>query len=149
MVVIKDVVPTFFVQDTCRSTAWYQRVLGGNVAFESGGYCGVDLGSARIHLAQVEAPPPRGTSYKGAFYLRLESGVGELWRESRPRGRRSPRLSRTMTTACARRRCAIPTATTSTSASRRSGALVRRLTRSADGSPAPCGRSARRAERRW
>lgn len=78
MVVIKDVVPTFFVQDTCRSAAWYQRVLGGKVAFESGGYCGVDLGSARIHLAQVEAPPPRGTSYKGAFYLRLESGVDEL-----------------------------------------------------------------------
>ena len=81
MPTIKDVIPTFFVEDVRKSAKWYQRVMGFKVAFiaEAPGepaYCGVDLGPARIHLAQLEPRRP-GVIFKGACYLRLEEGVDE------------------------------------------------------------------------
>jgi catechol 2,3-dioxygenase-like lactoylglutathione lyase family enzyme len=82
MPVVKDVVPTFFVADVRRSADWYVRVLGFTTAFiaeEPGqlpSYGGVELGPARIHLAQLQTTPP-GMAIKGACYLRLERGVDE------------------------------------------------------------------------
>jgi catechol 2,3-dioxygenase-like lactoylglutathione lyase family enzyme len=73
---IKDFVPTFFVADVRKSVQWYERVMGFRLAFITRGYAGVDLGAARIHLAGREATKP-GLVYKGAAYLRLNSGVDE------------------------------------------------------------------------
>src|SRR5438270_7951007 len=74
MAEIEDVVPTFFVADVRRSLDWYGRVMGFRTFFQQGGYAGVELGPARIHLAEMETP---GASLKGACYLRLRSGVDE------------------------------------------------------------------------
>ena len=80
MAEIEDVVPTFFVADVHRSLDWYGRVMGFRTFFQQGGYAGVELGPARIHLAENETP---GASFKGACYLRLRSG----WMSSSPRSR--------------------------------------------------------------
>jgi len=77
MPTVEAVVPTFFVQDIRQSVDWYVRVLGFRVAFDVGGYAGVALGPATVHLAQVETPPPAGLQYKAGCYLRLKSGVDE------------------------------------------------------------------------
>ena len=74
---VETVVPTFFVRDVASSVAWYVRVLGFRQTFDAGGYAGVALGPATIHLAQVEAAPPAGVSHKGGCYLRLRDGVDE------------------------------------------------------------------------
>jgi len=73
---VKDVVPTFFVSDLRKSVDWYQRVLGFKTAFLLEDYAGLDLGPARIHLAQHQAKNP-AVVYKGACYLRLDDGVDE------------------------------------------------------------------------
>jgi catechol 2,3-dioxygenase-like lactoylglutathione lyase family enzyme len=59
-----------------KSVEWYERVMGFQVAFIIDGYAGVELGPARIHLAQFEVKEP-GLVYKGAAYLRLNRGVDE------------------------------------------------------------------------
>ncbi len=79
---VKDVVSTFFVADVRKAVDWYERVLGFKTAFIAGGptepagYAGVELGPARIHLGQIEVKKP-GLVYKGACYLRLNSGVDQ------------------------------------------------------------------------
>ena len=54
---------------------WYVRVLGFRVVFEHGGYAGVALGPAEIHLA--EAAPRDGLQYQAGCYLRVASGIDE------------------------------------------------------------------------
>ena len=72
---VKDVVPTFFVADVPKSVEWYERVLGFNRVFMMPQYAGVELGPARIHLAQFVTK--KGAPLKGACYLRLNGGVDE------------------------------------------------------------------------
>ena len=64
-----------FVQDAKRSVDWYSRVLGFHVLFDYGDYVGVALADAHIHLAQRSSP--EGVRLKGAFYLRLVSGIDD------------------------------------------------------------------------
>jgi catechol 2,3-dioxygenase-like lactoylglutathione lyase family enzyme len=72
---VERAVPVLFVQDAKRSVDWYTRVLGFHVLFDHGEYAGVALGDAQIHLAQRS--PPEGVRMKGAFYLRLASGIDD------------------------------------------------------------------------
>jgi catechol 2,3-dioxygenase-like lactoylglutathione lyase family enzyme len=82
MIEVKDIVPTFFVPDLRRSVEWYRDVLGFTVAFLHDEYAGVELGRARIHLAQHRPP------LRGAAYLRLQSGVDEYVAAIEARGQR-------------------------------------------------------------
>src|SRR5205814_9814300 len=45
--------PDVFVHDVRKSIDWYVRVLGFRVVFEHGGYAGVALGPAEIHLPEA------------------------------------------------------------------------------------------------
>lgn len=76
MLDVENAVPTFFVADVRKSAEWYHRVLGFRPVFLAEGYAGLELGPARIHLAQIEVSKP-GEVYKGACYLRLHSGLDE------------------------------------------------------------------------
>lgn len=77
MPAVEKTIPVLFVQDAARAVAWYTRVLGFRVRFQEddGEYVGLECGAAQIHLAQRGAPP--GMRLKGAFQLRLASGIDE------------------------------------------------------------------------
>jgi catechol 2,3-dioxygenase-like lactoylglutathione lyase family enzyme len=48
----------FSVSDLSDSLAFYQDVLGFSIGFEFGGYAGIRLGSAAIHLSSGNPKPP-------------------------------------------------------------------------------------------
>jgi catechol 2,3-dioxygenase-like lactoylglutathione lyase family enzyme len=77
MPTIEKTIPVLFVRDARRSVEWYVRVLGFRVRFEDGGgeFIGLECGDAQIHLAQHGWP--EGVLVKGAFQLRLTSGIDE------------------------------------------------------------------------
>jgi catechol 2,3-dioxygenase-like lactoylglutathione lyase family enzyme len=75
MPTVERAVPVLFVHDAERSVDWYTRVLGFRVLFNYGEYAGMALGDAQVHLAQRS--PPEGLRLKGAFYLRLASGIDD------------------------------------------------------------------------
>ena len=83
---VASIAPTFFVQDVRRAAEWYQRVLGFRLDFlfekpgQPASYCGLQLGSATLHLAHGGGGGSN-VVYKGACYLRLESGVEEYVRQ--------------------------------------------------------------------
>jgi hypothetical protein len=87
---IECIVPTLLVADVRRAAESYARVLGFKVSFlaeepgQAAYYCGMSIGPATIHLAQIESRQP-GVSYKGACYLRLRSGVVSMSPRSRLR----------------------------------------------------------------
>jgi uncharacterized glyoxalase superfamily protein PhnB len=84
MLNVERAVPVLFVQDAKRSADWYSRVLGFQVLFDHGDYVGVGLADAHLHLAQRS--PPDGVRLKGAFYLRLVSGIDDYIAQIAARG---------------------------------------------------------------
>jgi catechol 2,3-dioxygenase-like lactoylglutathione lyase family enzyme len=71
---VDKAVPVFFVHDAKRSIDWYTCVLGFRLQLDHGGYAGIALEDAQIHLAQ-RGDGDTSVRYKAGCYLRLKSGI--------------------------------------------------------------------------